>query len=389
MFGFLCKTLGRSATDVRNSSFFLEVASVVLIRGLSSSSKKISKAADKQIQKCLVNRLGSPPKIASSSAFPQVHSHSESPEGVPPPVVGFLKNHGFSDAQISKLITSLPRLVSCDPEQTLLPKIEFFNSIGITGPDFTRILTQNPNLWIRSINKRLAPCYDFIKGVVFSEDKAVASLKIAPRMLQSDMQTNIAPNIASLRKFGATQPIVSFLVSCHPTLLLRAKANFEKHVREVLDMGFDPKTSAFVHALRMFVGTTELTQERKKAVFRRFGWSDDEILSALKTNPMFLTISEKKISDGLDFLMNKMGWQRDAVARVPMVLCYSLNKRVIPRCSVVQVLQSEGLSREDDFCLSSVLIPPEKVFLARFVTKYEEQAPQLLNVYKGKLGVRE
>ncbi|RVW61785.1 hypothetical protein CK203_063339 [Vitis vinifera] len=93
--------------------------------------------------------------------------------------------------------------------------------------------------------------------------------------------------------------------------------------------------------------------------------------------------------DGLDFLMNKMGWQREAVARVPLVLCYSLNKRVIPRCSVLQVLQSKGLLKEADFYLSSVLIPPEKVILARFVIKYEEQVPQLLSVYKGKLGLLE
>ena len=371
MSGFLCKTLRRSATDVQNSSFLLDVVSLVLVRGLSSSTKKISKAAGQR---------------KKASTFRKVHS--ESPEGTPVPVVGFLKNHGFSYAQISKLITSLPRLVSCDPEQTLLPKVEFFNSIGITGPAFTRILTQVPQMWFRSVIKGLAPCYDFIKSVVFSEDRAVASLKRAPRILMSNMQNSIAPNIASLRKFGVTQPVVSFLVSCYPNLLLQANANFEKHVREALGMGFDPKTSAFVHALRVFVGTTKLTQERKKVVFRRFGWSDDEILLALKTNPMFLLLSEKKISDGLNFLMNKMGWQRDAVARVPMVLCYSLNNRVIPRLSVVQVLQSEGLLNED-IHLSSVLIPTEKTFLARFVIKYEEQAPQLLNLYKGKLGVRE
>ncbi|RVX20575.1 hypothetical protein CK203_002821 [Vitis vinifera] len=70
--------------------------------------------------------------------------------------------------------------------------------------------------------------------------------------------------------------------------------------------------------------------------------------------------------DGLDFLMNKMGWQRKAVARVPLVLCYSLNKRVIPRCAVVQVLQSEGLS-----------------------SNMKNKFPQLLNVYKGKLGLPE
>ncbi|KAJ9696407.1 hypothetical protein PVL29_008565 [Vitis rotundifolia] len=390
MFGFLCRTLRCSAPNIQNSSCFPEIMSLVLIRGLSASSNKISKAADQQQQHSftvsyLVNKCGLPLKTATSASQ---MVHFESSEG-PDSVLAFLKNHGFSDTQIAKLITRRPRLVCSDPEETLLPKIEFFNSIGITGPDFTRILTQNPNIWFRSVKKRLAPCYDFIKSVVLSEDKAVTTLKGAPRMLMCDMQTSIAPNIALLRKFGVSQSTLLFLVTGFPNLLLRTSAKFEKHVREVLDMGFDPKKSEFVHALRVFAGISKLSRERKMAVYRRFGWSDHEILSVLKTHPMCLMLSEKKIMDGLDFLMNKMGWQRKAVARVPLVLCYSLNKRVIPRCAVVQVLQSEGLLKEADFYLSSVLIPSERVFLARFVIKYEEQVPQLLNVYKGKLGLPE
>ena len=109
----------------------------------------------------------------------------------------------------------------------------------------------------------------FIKSVVFSDDKAAASLKRAPRMLLCNMQTNIAPNVASLRNIGATQLVVSFLVSSYPNTLLRTKAKFEKHVREVLDMGIDPANSVYVHALKVFAGTTESTRESKKAVFRR------------------------------------------------------------------------------------------------------------------------
>ncbi|KAL6339649.1 hypothetical protein AAG906_034734 [Vitis piasezkii] len=311
MFGFLCRTLRRPAPNIQNSSCFLENVSLVLVRGLSSSSNKISKAADQQKQHSftvsyLVNRCGLPLKTATSAS-----------------------------QMIAKLITRLPRLVCSDPEETLLPKIEFFSSIGISGHDFTRIVTQNPNIWFRSVEKRFVPCYDFIKSMVLSEDKVVTTLKRAPRMLMCDMQTSIAPNIASLRKFGVTQSTVLFLVTGYPNILLRTSAKFEKHVREVVDMGFDPKKSEFVHALRVFAGMSELSRERKMA--------------------------------------------REAVARVPLVLCYSLNKRVIPRCSAVQA----------DFYLSSVLIPPEKVFLARFVIKYEEQVPQLLSVYKGKLGLPE
>ena len=157
-------------------------------------------------------------------------------------------------------------MVCSDPEETLLPKIEFFSSIGISGHDFTRIVTQNPNIWFRSVEKRFVPCYDFIKSMVLSEDKVVTTLKRAPRMLMCDMQTSIAPNIASLRKFGVTQSTVLFLVTDYPNILLRTSAKFEQHVREVVDMGFDPKKSEFVHALRVFAGMSELSREPKMAI---------------------------------------------------------------------------------------------------------------------------
>lgn len=367
MLGFLWRKLPLSAPNIWNSSCCFESVSLVLIRGLSSSPENISKSADQGKQRFEVFR---------SSVGP----HS---------VMRFLRNIGFSDSQISKLVTKLPVLLSYDPEETLMPKIEFFNSIGITGPDLVRILSRTPKICLRGITRRFVPCYDFVKSVVLSDDKAVAALKRAPLMLMCDVQTTVAPNVAMLRRYGVSQSAVSYCLTACPTLLMLSSCKFEKHVRELLVIGFDPKKIAFVHAMRVFCGIRKSTRERKMAVFKKFGWSDDEILSALKLHPMCLTLSPKKIMEGLDFLMNKMGWPRKAIARVPLILCYSLDKRLIPRCSVVQVLRSKGFLQEEDCYLSSVLIPPEKVFLERFVSKYEEQVPQLLNFYKQEIGLLE
>jgi mTERF domain-containing protein len=38
-----------------------------------------------------------------------------------------------------------------------------------------------------------------------------------------------------------------------------------------------------------------------------------------------------------------------------------------------------------DISLNTVLLPVEKRFLERFVTKFEEEVPQLLSVYEGKV----
>ncbi|KAF2322040.1 hypothetical protein GH714_005963 [Hevea brasiliensis] len=78
-----------------------------------------------------------------------------------------------------------------------------------------------------------------------------------------------------------------------------------------------------------------------------------------------MALSEKKVMGTMDFLVCKMGWQPAAVTRVPNILGHSLEKRIIPRCSVVRVLLLKGLIKGDVY-LSSVLLPSEKLFLESF-----------------------
>jgi mTERF domain-containing protein len=97
-----------------------------------------------------------------------------------------------------------------------------------------------------------------------------------------------------------------------------------------------------------------------------------------------MMLSEKKIMKGLDFFVNKMGWPSKEIVHCPVILFLSLEKRIIPRCKVIQVLWSKGLIKKD-ISLNTVLLPVEKRFLERFVTKFEEEVPQLLSVYEGKV----
>ncbi|KAJ0014862.1 hypothetical protein Pint_19821 [Pistacia integerrima] len=63
----------------------------------------------------------------------------------------------------------------------------------------------------------------------------------------------------------------------------------------------------------------------------------------------------------------------------------NLEKRVILRCLVIKVLQSKGLVKKNlSLCACVHLV--EKVFLDRFVTKYLDQVPELINIYQRKEG---
>ncbi|KAJ4976852.1 hypothetical protein NE237_001958 [Protea cynaroides] len=81
----------------------------------------------------------------------------------------------------------------------------------------------------------------------------------------------------------------------------------------------------------------------------------------------------------MDFLVNTMGMVPAVIARCPTILTFSLGMRIIPRCSVILVLLSNGLI-EKDFSLATLVISSEKYFLKKYVTKYEVDVPQLLKV---------
>ncbi|PRQ55511.1 putative transcription regulator mTERF family [Rosa chinensis] len=120
----------------------------------------------------------------------------------------------------------------------------------------------------------------------------------------------------------------------------------------------------------------------------RWGWSEDDVFSAFKMHPPCMIMSVKKLMQVMDFLVNKMGWSSRMIAKHPLVLSFSFEKRIIPRCSVVKVLMLRGLKNKN-LNLNYVLQPAQKEFLEKFVTKFLDRVPQLLIVYQGNVDIQD
>lgn len=86
----------------------------------------------------------------------------------------------------------------------------------------------------------------------------------------------------------------------------------------------------------------------------------------------------------MDILVNQLGLESSIIVKRPVLLGLSLEKRVLPRCSVLKILLSKGLinKKRSGFAL----LCPERLFLEKFVTCYEVEAPQLLKIYQEQLG---
>ena len=99
-------------------------------------------------------------------------------------------------------------------------------------------------------------------------------------------------------------------------------------------------------------------------------------------------LMEKKIVSEMDFLVNRMGLKPAEIGRYPIVLSYSLDRRIIPRCCVIRVLLLKGLMKSK-ISLGSFVSFTEKRFLDEFVNQYQEQVPELSSISQWKLGILE
>jgi mTERF domain-containing protein len=105
-------------------------------------------------------------------------------------------------------------------------------------------------------------------------------------------------------------------------------------------------------------------------------------LAAFKRCPNCMLSLEEKITKIMNFLVNRIGSPSKHIATDPSLITLSLEKRTIPRCSVVQILLAKGLVK-NNLAWGTFLKLTERMFLEKIVIKF--RVPELLNVYDGKI----
>jgi mTERF domain-containing protein len=387
MFRFLCSRQLLPLKHRRTQLGFLQQNGLFVVKsftsvGSSSESNQEPEEEEKHsfAVSYLINSCGLPAKSAILASQRVLFQSPERPDSV----LNLFKENGFSNAQISKIVRMHPLILLSHPEKTLLPKIELLRSIGVSSSDLITIISSYPFLFNSNLKKRLIPCYDFLKSVLLVDEKVLKTFKRSPQAFLSDVTNTMAPNIALLRQLGAPPSTISFLVSNYPRAAFLNHAKFVEAVHQVKEMGFDPTKTVFVLAIQVLLKMSKPKLESRLELYKRWGWSKDMALAAFKRSPNCMLSSEEKITKTMDFLVNKIGWPSADVSRKPAVIFLSLEKRIIPRLSVVQVLQAKGLIM-NNLALGTFLQPTERKFLEKFVFRFRDNVPELLNVYEGKM----
>ncbi|GER39278.1 mitochondrial transcription termination factorfamily protein [Striga asiatica] len=302
----------------------------------------------------------------------------KSPEN-PDAVLNLLREYGFTAADISMMVSRWPTILSAYPDKTLLPKLEFFASIGVPLPILASRLSRNPSILWRSLESSIIPSYDFLKNLLGSDEGAVKVFKRAPQFFARGWVDDLSSNLSFLVDCGVPRPSLVSLFTYQPTILMAPQEKLSLCVDRAREMGFDVTSNTFLIAIRV-LGFEESILKRKMEIYRKCGWSESDIKTAFLRQPLCMALSEKNILKSMAFLVDKFGYAPGYMARRPLLLGFSVEKRLKPRWAVAMVLREKGLT---NVAFTSLLTVSEKTFLKRYIEKYEKDVPELLDIYRG------
>ncbi|VVA93740.1 unnamed protein product [Arabis nemorensis] len=334
-----CRSLRFLVNPLQNASSFsssFSSASVVADLGPEDGGKGKNFTVS-----YLVDSLGLPTKLAESIS----RKANFEGKGNPDSVLNLFRSHGFTDSQISTIITNYPRLLVLDAEKSIGPKLKFLQSRGgASSSELTEILSKVPKILALKGNKVISVYYDFVKEII-KADKSSKFEKLCHSLAQGSEQENRMRNVSVLRELGVPQKrLFSLLTSGRGPI--GGKERFDESLKKVVDMGFDPTTSKFVHALRVFYEKSDKALEEKVQVYKRLGFAVGDVWEMFKKWPLSLTHSEKKISLRFETL-KKCGLLEDEIFSVltKFPQCFGASEQKIENS--IETFIGLGFSRDE------------------------------------------
>ncbi|KAH7861599.1 hypothetical protein Vadar_028203 [Vaccinium darrowii] len=320
-----------------------------------------------------------PQAISISNRFPPTKT-LENPHSV----VRFLRQLGFSDTHIQSCIRLHPDILFYNVDKTLKPKLQFFQDLGVTGPDLGKLTSKHSRVFHNSLERTLIPCVDIIKKTLVNDKNNQDLIRVLQRSYWVTVKplSRLKCNIAFLQSCGIVGSQLSMLLKKQPSLFFMPATRLKDLVSRVIDMGFSVDSRMLVHAVHTISCMTDETINKKIELFRSFGFSMDKCMQMFRKAPRLFGASEGKLKLGMEFFLYDVKLERSALVSRPTCLMYSMGERVVPRYRVLQVMKCKKLLKKVP-SLPCVLSLSEEKFLEKFISPFRDAAEELLVAYKG------
>ena len=305
----------------------------------------------------------------------------------PQSVHSLLREYGFSETQIRYTVRVSPRILFLNVKKILKPKIEFFKQLGLVDSDLGKFISHNSTLLTVSLERKLVPCVEILKKILVNDKNGEGLIRVINRcnaVVRRDPQTRLLRNVAFLQSCGIVGSQLSTLLKSQSWLFVTSESYLRELVSRALHMGFSVNSRMLVHALYTVSCLSSHTFRKKVDLFGNFGFSEQDCVEMFRRAPSLFRASEEKLKFGIDFFMNRVKYEKSILVRRPGCLISSMENCAIPRFKVLQVIKLKKLlDKEPSFY--SVLYMTEEEFLDKFISRFRDDAEELLFAYKGHL----
>lgn len=292
-------------------------------------------------------------------------------------MLSFLKEVGFTKAQLEKALKHLPQLLASDLEKTVKPKIKIFQDMGFSGKEIADLISREPKILHISANEKLIPRLGFLSGLLRSNKEVALVLRKSWWFLGSDLEKTMFPNIELLKSCGVSMEQIVTIFCYAPRFLLNKPEVVRKSVGKVDELGVSRSSKAFVYAVAVIGSMADGKWEQKLQAFRDIlQCSEDDILRALRQAPQAFTVSEEKMRKVKVVLLGTGKYTTSCIVVCPLSLKYSIEQRYKPRIQVLEILERSHLIEAWPL-LAPLCKMSDDMFYKKFVSPHLDQVGEV------------
>ncbi|RCV30869.1 hypothetical protein SETIT_6G130600v2 [Setaria italica] len=290
---------------------------------------------------------------------------------------------GMPPASVARLVAAYPAVLS---SVTIGDRFDFYlHELGLAPAEVRRFVLASPNRFLTAgIDSRLRPNHRLLRDLLGSDKNVLTAVKQSIELIYDNLEVVLLPKLQALRDHGVTEEVLVKLVTTHPKALVHRATRFDEGLAAMKEFGVSPNSGIFPYAFGVFAKIYQSKWDRRVENYLSLGWTKEQIRRAFIKHPYCMSVSDDKVRQLMGFLSEKLGWDPEYVSSTPTVLSFSYEKRTLLRYKVLDILVSRGVLKKG--IRMGHLTMSEKKFVERYVNRYQEVIPEVLEAYRARTG---
>ncbi|KAG6488191.1 hypothetical protein ZIOFF_056950 [Zingiber officinale] len=248
-----------------------QIRRVLFSTGTSASSSGTTASPDPHFMvEYLMNTCGFSADDSSkaSKLLPRSIQSTENADAV----LGFFRSQGLDGANLRRIIAWKPGLLGWDVETKLAPKFNFLRDLGFSQSDAVNVVILHPIILSLNVQNTLLPKLKVWESLFGSREILLYNLRRCKRFMSNSIENVVRPNLNFLRdECGIPEERVSLVVRRHPSFIVQNPAALRALVDRADGIGILRESKMFLWILSVLHGVSREKFEAQVKLMNCFG----------------------------------------------------------------------------------------------------------------------